>query len=106
MCHLGLLLGKFLLCIAKYVMRSINCRVNANLDMIVSACELLIALNATPTEPADHPVLKSVVQLEQLVSFSMQKCAGVERTFSDPDLFDIITKISASLPHSVRSILG
>lgn len=75
---------------------------NSNLDMIVSALELLNALNATPTKPADHPALISVVQLEQLVSFSMQNCAGVERTFADTDVFDTITEVAASLHHNVR----
>ena len=67
----------------------------------MSARELLNALNATPTEPVDHPSLNSVTQLEQFVSFSMQNCAGLERTFADIALFDTITNNAASLPHSV-----
>ena len=76
-------------------------RVNANLDVIVSAIDLLEALNVSHTLPKDHSSLNSITHLEQLVAFSMLHCAGMERTFADLKLFNNIISIAESLPHKV-----
>ena len=76
-------------------------RVNANIDLIVPALSLLKALNVSHTAPSDHSSLNSVMQLEQLVSFSMLHCAGIERVFSDPELFTHIVQVAETLPHTV-----
>lgn len=70
--------------------------------MVVSAVDLLKALNAKSTLPRDHPSLNSIADLEQLVAFSMYHCAGVERFFSDRLLFSNITSVAALQPHTVR----
>ena len=76
---------------------------NANLDMIVSAVDLLKALDMDITLPCDHSNLSSTTELEQLVAFSMLHCAGIERVFTHQSLFDTIVNIAASLPHVVRN---
>lgn len=87
------------------ILRYTGCvyRVNANLDMILSARELLQALKATPSKPFDHPHLTSIAELEQLVLYSMLHCAGLERTFTDGDLFKDIVEAASSLSHTVSS---
>lgn len=77
------------------------CSVNTNLDMVVSAIDLLKALKLQSTAPQDHSALSSLVELEQLVAFSMYHCAGVERIFTNQTLFNSITTVAASLPHVV-----
>ena len=67
--------------------------------MIVSATDLLLALNVEVTEPCDHSALNSVSELEQLVAFSMLHCAGVERTFTELSVFHNLTNIAATLSH-------
>jgi len=76
-------------------------RVNANIDMIVSAKSLLLALEASPSQAVDHAVLSSVAELEQLVAHSMTHCAGIERSFLDRDLFNAIVETAASITHKV-----
>ena len=73
--------------------------------MVVSAIDLLKALNLQSTIPEDHTVLSSLAELEQLVAFSMYHCAGVERIFINQTLFNSITTIAASVPHIVRIIV-
>lgn len=67
--------------------------------MIVTAIDLLTALNLEVTEPHDHSTLNSFSQLEQLVAFSMLHCAGVERTFTELSLFHNLTSLAATLSH-------
>lgn len=74
---------------------------NANLDVVVSAVELLEALEMNSTTPCDHPNLSSAAELEQVVGFSMLHCAGVERTFVHRYLFDGIVNTASTIPHSV-----
>lgn len=73
--------------------------------MVVSAVDLLKALNLTSTTPQDHPSLNSLEKLEQLVAFSMYHCAGVERPFNNQALFNHITSIATSLSHVVSKLL-
>ena len=74
---------------------------NSNLDLIVSAVDLLKALNATPSSPGDHASLSSIEDLEEVVSYSMQHCAGIERVFTDHEVFERIAEAAAQLPHVV-----
>lgn len=76
--------------------------VNANIDMVVSAIDLLEALNVSITSPKEHPYLNSLTELEQVVSFSMLHCAGMERVFLDQQLFIAITDVARSIPHEVK----
>ena len=75
--------------------------VNANIDLIVSAIPLLRALNETPSVGVDHSVLSSTRALQELVSFSMQECAGTERYFSNKSLFHHIVQTAQAIPHTV-----
>ena len=77
---------------------------NANIDMIVSAKSLLLALEASPSVAVDHDVLSSVADLEQLVAYSMTHCAGIERSFLDKDLFDSIVETGTSVAHKVCDV--
>ena len=77
------------------------CRVNSNLDLIVSATDLLKLLNAPVTHPRDHASLSTVAELQEVVAYSMVHCAGVERVFTDSNLFQIIAESAAQLPHVV-----
>ena len=72
--------------------------------MVVSAVDLLKALNLPSTAPQDHPSLNSLEKLEQLVAFSMYHCAGVERPFDDHTLFSHITTVATSLSHIVSKL--
>ena len=78
-----------------------SCRVNANLDLIISATVLLRALNITPGPPSDHAVLSNLAELQELVGYSMQHCAGIERFFSNQEVFQQTVQVAASLPHTV-----
>lgn len=80
--------------------------VNANLDLIVSATSLLRVLNETPGVGVDHSVLNSTRALQELVSYSMQECAGTERYFSNKTLFDHIVHMAQSIPHTVSKRLS
>ena len=77
------------------------CRVNSNLDLIVSAVELLKLLNATGSVSRDHTSLGSINDLQEVVAYSMQHCAGIERVFTDARQFNIITQAAIQLPHIV-----
>ena len=77
------------------------CRVNSNLDLIVSAIDLLKLLNAPVTHPRDHASLGTITDLQEVVAYSMQHCAGIERVFTDSNLFQIIAESAAQLPHVV-----
>ena len=67
----------------------------------MSAVDLLRLLNATGRESRDHASLSSIGDLEEVVAYSMQHCAGIERVFTDPKQFNIITKTATQLPHVV-----
>ena len=75
--------------------------VNANLDMIVSAVDLMAKLEANSTLPLDKSVLRSLSDLSELVAYSMLHCAGVERTFIDQSIYRNIMKSASSIPHRV-----
>ena len=76
-------------------------RVNSNLDLIVSAVHLLKVLNARESSPRDHASLSSVNDLQEVVAYSMQHCAGTERVFTDKELFQQIAESATQLPHVV-----
>ncbi len=78
---------------------------NANLDMIVSAKDLLQALQVNPTKPVNHQTLSSVEDLEQVVSYSMLHCAAMERTFINADSFYNIVHVATALSHKVKTKL-
>lgn len=69
--------------------------------MIVSAVDILGALNVENTSPYDFSALTSLAELGQLVAFSMLHCAAVERVFTDQQLFSNITSVAVSIPHVV-----
>ena len=79
-------------------------RVNSNLDLIVSALDLLRALQVDPSSPRDHSTLSSLRDLEQLVGYSMQHCAGLERVFVDQALFLQIVEAGDKVEHAVRRL--
>lgn len=80
-------------------------RVNADVDFILSAVELLSGLGATPGGAADHSSISTVNELQELVAHSMATCSGVERSFGDKKLFDRIVKVAASLKHEVSILM-
>lgn len=80
--------------------RRIAVGVNSNLDMIVSATELLQALNITPGASADHTSLDSLQDLQEIVSYSMQHCAGTERFFSNLEVFQQTVQAATTIPHT------
>ena len=77
------------------------CRVNSNLDLIVSAIDLLKVLNVTVSHPRDHSSLSSTADLQELVAYSMEHCAGIERVFTDQKQFQTIVEAAKKLPHVV-----
>ena len=78
-----------------------DCRVNANLDLIVSATHLLETLGLSPGQPVDHTHLSTVEELQEQVSYSMQHCAGTERVFSSSSEFQRVVDAAYQLPHTV-----
>ena len=77
-------------------------RVNSNLDLILSALDLLKYLNMSATPPNDHSAITSPSDLEQLVGYSMEHCAGIERVYSDLQGFNKIVETATKLPHVVK----
>lgn len=75
---------------------------NANLDLIVSATELLEALGLSPGQPVDHTHLGRVEELQEQVAYSMEHCAGTERVFSSSSEFQRVVNAAYQLPHTVR----
>lgn len=78
------------------------CRVNADVDFILSAVELLSALDASPGGMVDHSTVSSVRELQEIVAYSMATCSGVERPFSNKKLYDHIVQVSSNLTHEVQ----
>lgn len=75
---------------------------NADVDYIVSAVELLKALKATPGRiGADHPTLNTIEELQQIVAYSMATCSGIERHFDNKKMFDEIVQVVTELKHEV-----
>lgn len=75
---------------------------NADLDYIISAVELLKALKATPGRiGADYPTLNTIEELQQTVAYSMATCSGIERHFDDKKLFKEIVQVVSELNHEV-----
>jgi ADP-dependent glucokinase len=73
--------------------------VNANLDLVVSATQLLEALGLSPGQPVDHTHLASAVDLQEQVAYSMLHCAGTERVFTSQAEFQKVVTAARSLPH-------
>lgn len=74
---------------------------NTNLDMIVSAVDILKVLEVNHSPPLDHSSLNSVAELGQIVAFSMLHCAGIERTFTHQSVFDAIVNAASTIQHIV-----
>lgn len=75
---------------------------NADVDCIISAVELLKALKATPGRiGADHPTLYTIEELQQTVAYSMATCSGIERHFDDKKVFNEIVQVVNELKHEV-----
>ena len=49
----------------------------------------------------DHVSLSSIDDLQEVVAYSMQHCAGIERVFTDAKQFNSITQAATQLPHVV-----
>ena len=81
---------------------SLAVRVNANLDLVVSAVDLLRTLNVTAGAVGDSPLLTTLSELGALVGSSMQHCAGVERVLTDQAVFQQTVEAALTLRHSVR----
>ena len=79
-------------------------RVNANLDLIVSAIPLLETLGLLPGQPVDHTHLGTVEDLQEQVAYSMEHCAGTERVFSSQSEFERVVTAAYQLPHSVSLV--
>ena len=79
-------------------------RVNANLDLIVSAIPLLETLGLLPGQPVDHTHLGTVEELQEQVAYSMEHCAGTERVFSSQSEFERVVTAAYQLPHSVSLV--
>ena len=86
----------------KYMYISPLPSVNANLDLVVSATQLLEALGLSPGQPVDHTHLASAVDLQEQVAYSMLHCAGTERVFTSQAEFQKVVTAARSLPHEVR----
>ncbi|XP_077988544.1 ADP-dependent glucokinase-like [Glandiceps talaboti] len=61
--------------------------VNGNVDLIVSATELLKALQVEPRKGTDHETLKSLQDLGETFAFYFEKGAAAERFFADKEVF-------------------
>ncbi len=77
---------------------------NSNLDLIVSALDMLVAMKVTPSPPSDHSSLATLTDLEQLLGYSMQHCAGLERVFADQALFLEMVEKAGSIKHTVSAV--
>ena len=77
------------------------CSVNSNLDLIVSATDLLKALHVSPGAAMTHPHLSSLEDLQELVSYSMQHCAGTERFFTSQEVFEQTVQAATTVNHKV-----
>ena len=82
------------------------CSVNSNLDLIVSATDLLKALHVSPGAAMTHPHLSSLEDLQELVSYSMQHCAGTERFFTSQEVFEQTVQAATTLNHKVGQTQG
>ena len=73
------------------------------MDYIISAVELLKALEAplATDQMTAHPVISTINELQQTVAYSMATCSGIERHFSDAELFDKIVETASNLKHEV-----
>lgn len=77
-------------------------RVNADVDLIASAVEVLAAVGAVPGRVLAHQkALTSVEDLQEAVSYSMATCSGLERHFEDKAVFDEIVSAIYKLKHEV-----
>lgn len=75
---------------------------NADVDLIASAVEVLAAVGAVPGRVLAHQkALTSVEDLQEAVSYSMATCSGLERHFEDKAVFDEIVSAIYKLKHEV-----
>ncbi len=60
---------------------------NANVDLIVRAVDLLKELGVTPGDRIDHTVLDNFEHLQNSFHFHFSRGGAVERTFTDQAAF-------------------
>ena len=70
----------------------------------MSATDLLKALQVSPGAAMTHPHLSSLEDLQELVSYSMQHCAGTERFFTSQEVFEQTMKAAITVNHKVRDV--
>ena len=85
-----------------YICISYHFSLNADLDYIVSATDLLNALKATPSRMNAHPIITNINELQETVAYSMVTCSGIERHFKDRDVFEQIVDATLQLKHEVH----
>ena len=85
-----------------YIILNIYCRVNADVDLIASAIEVLKALDAVPGQVLIHQkALASIKDLQEMVAYSMSTCSGLERHFENKAVFDEIVQAIYKLKYEV-----
>ena len=74
------------------------CRVNANVDVIVSAVDILHALGlAASGRSTDHNMVSSLKELDECFSHHFAKCAAAERFVASKELFDKLINAALAL---------
>jgi ADP-dependent glucokinase len=79
---------------------------NANLDLVVPAIPLLMALNISiPKKPVDHIQLNSLSDLGETFAYHFSRGAAAERSFVNCELFRDILRVANKLP-GVKKLVG
>ncbi|XP_065070330.1 ADP-dependent glucokinase-like isoform X2 [Rhopilema esculentum] len=82
-------------------------RVNANVDVIVSAINVLKQVGIRPSlNSQDHNAIETAGQLEECFLYHFKKCAAAERFIASEELFDQLIKASVSLENAKYSVGG
>ena len=92
--------SKFCVCFEVHIPVSspVVFRVNANVDLIVSALKLFKTLGIEPGVKAqDHEVISSLDELEECFEFYFIKCAAAERIVMSNEVFDRIVAAATSI---------
>ena len=79
-------------------------RINACIDIIVPATQLLEKLNVRADIAADHPELSTFDSLQETFKHFFQKGAAAERKFTDSLLFRNLTDTALQLAQAQASI--
>ena len=75
------------------------CRINSNIDVIVSGTELLNALQVSPGKMKDHSTVNDVMELQEVFAYYFSKGRAAERPFTDQDTYEHIIRIAETLGH-------